>query len=390
MTMIHELPPRETSGREMIARVNMQFKAAAFAALKILDNSEVDRVYCDYHDDFVVRKKVSGGVVYDFYQVKTKGKRNHLWTLAEIFALKKRGQKADAESLKAIADSFAGRLLVHTVNFGDVCGKVTLLTNIQFHDDVESLVKELQNCIITSSSGKIIADNLVNIFKLDSTLDKNVVLAWLKKLELEPGVQYIGSEPDDFVAAARAAIFKYSEIDLTHQEINEIAESLVSLVHRKSFAKVLTESTPYELDDIVGVGIDDMLSILSISRDVYQALLLGEDGSVIKSASIIQRKMKAAGASDSMIEYCSQQKVKWDLWLRNERHLIPEFDLNFILDRIQQVQTEWMSSGGSMSDLQGRIQALRSESLFSEKTPSLTQELVLGGILASMVRRKAQ
>src|SRR6185295_16849069 len=88
---IHATPPRETAGRETVLRFRMQFQAAAYAALEILVGGEVDRVYCDYQDDFVVRRSVAGVVEYHFFQVKTKGKANQQWDVAEVFALKKTG-----------------------------------------------------------------------------------------------------------------------------------------------------------------------------------------------------------------------------------------------------------------------------------------------------------
>jgi hypothetical protein len=103
-----------------IERFDKQFRAAAYAALEILEGKEVDRVYCDYQDDYVVRRIEASGNRYHFVQVKTKGQRNYLWTLVDVFALKagKKAPSADEVQLKAVADSFAGKLYLHTVNFG--------------------------------------------------------------------------------------------------------------------------------------------------------------------------------------------------------------------------------------------------------------------------------
>ena len=62
MDSILDKKPRETAGRETVNRFRMQFQAAAFAALEILSGKDVDRVYCDYHDDFVVRRKIFGSL----------------------------------------------------------------------------------------------------------------------------------------------------------------------------------------------------------------------------------------------------------------------------------------------------------------------------------------
>ena len=128
MDIIHERAPRETVGRDTVMRFRMQFQAAAFAALEILRGKEVDRIYCDYHDDFVVRRTYAGIVEYHFFQVKTKGKANQQWDIDGIFALKKRGALDTAEKLEAIRGSIAGKLFVHTIEFGEQCREVSVLS----------------------------------------------------------------------------------------------------------------------------------------------------------------------------------------------------------------------------------------------------------------------
>ncbi len=55
---IHDIKAREEVGRETIKRFHAQFRAASLEVVKILENNNVDMVYCDYHDDFVVREKL--------------------------------------------------------------------------------------------------------------------------------------------------------------------------------------------------------------------------------------------------------------------------------------------------------------------------------------------
>jgi len=78
MAELHQIQPREQSGRDTFARYRAQVRAAGIACLYILERKEIDSVYCDYHDDFVIRKTVNGEVKYLFFQVKTKDKQNHL------------------------------------------------------------------------------------------------------------------------------------------------------------------------------------------------------------------------------------------------------------------------------------------------------------------------
>jgi hypothetical protein len=118
-------------------------------------------------------------------------------------------------------------------------------------------------------------------------------------------------------------------------------------------------------------------------------LLDGQDPSALRSASIIERKLRAAGATEGMIEFATQQKVQWDVWVRGTRHAIPEFELNFLLQRIHEVQVGWLHHGGSMAALRHAIEEMAKDASVSSR-PELTNDLLLGGILADLVRSKTR
>ena len=82
MKTIEIIQPAEDVGRDTLSRYDMQFQAAAYAALEVLEGQGVDCVFCDYHDDFVVRRVVGGKTTYHFFQVKTKDKLNEQVTKA--------------------------------------------------------------------------------------------------------------------------------------------------------------------------------------------------------------------------------------------------------------------------------------------------------------------
>ncbi len=385
LNTIHDIPPRETIGRETILRFSMQFQAAAYAALEILTGKDVDRVYCDYHDDFVVRRTVDGCAEYHFFQVKTKKKMNYQWGLRDVFSLKKKSQDSDAESLAKIRDSFAGKLFVHSIEFQDACREISILSNVHFHDDVVSAVAELGTNGITSKSITFLLEKFTEIFKPQSNLTLDDVKKIAGKLTLLPAVTYIGDDPEIFVSAARRQIYKHSEIDLTQQEVDDIANSLVMLVMNKSYSR-LENITPTDLEGVTAICLEDLLSVLSISTEVYRNLLAGEDENAIKTASILQRQLKAAGATDSMIELCSRLKVKWDIWLRKARHIYTELDLTLLLDGVDSVCVSWLREGGEIARLREKIESLHAESKM-QKFSGLDVELLFGGINASLVRR---
>ena len=201
-----------------------------------------------------------------------------------------------------------------------------------------------------------------------------------------------GDDDTDFNALAREAIFRYSEIDLEHTESEGIIDNLVSLVQKKSFAKLISDMTQHEFDSTVGVGVGvtDLLEILSISKGAYRQLLSGGDAKAIKSASIIQRKLSQAGASEEVIEFCSKWKVSWDIWLRNKRHTIPEFEINLLLEDLNEIKNEWAVGLTKFADLDKPIGDLWNKLHAKDMTATLSKELLLGGVFSALVRSEAQ
>ena len=387
MDIIHEKAPRETVGRETTNRFRMQYQAAAFAALEILGGKEVDRVYCDYQDDFVVRRNVSGSVEYHFFQVKTKGRANQQWSLGEIFSLKKRGKLDAEEKLDAIRDSIAGKLFIHTIEFGEQCREVSILSNVHFEDEVLEVQDHLKNGKSNRAYITQLIEKFGEIFAPGMSLSESKLKSARSKLSLMQ-VSHLGETLENFSNAARTAIWKHSEIDLHKHEIDEIASSLVSLVASKS-CEPIRGLTKDKIDLVTGIGLDDLLKVLSISTTVYENLLNGGDPAAIKAASILQRQLKAAGASDSMVETASSAKVSWDVWLRTARHTFPEFDLELLLNDIDAKCRAWILSGSALGDL-GRIVDEVLKSALAKKFSSLEVDLLLGGFCASIVRRASR
>jgi hypothetical protein len=350
-----------------------------------LEDGELDRIYCDYQDDFVTRLNISGQQVYNFYQVKTKSKLNYQWSINEMLGLyKTREQK----SIDKIENSFAGKLLIHTVKFNNSCGKVIFLTNIHFDDDVEAFMKA---CIASDDENKHYTSLLKNFndaFSKDAPLHEAEILKAIKKLHLEPNKSYLLPSDENFYAIARDTIFKYSEIDLRKKESEEIINNLVSLVEKKSFTKLLEDCNESDLDEIAGICLEDMLDILSISKGAYNLLNNGGDSQAIKSASIIQRLLIQGGASNQMIEYASKCKVNWDIWYREKRHNIPEFDLNFIMECISSIANQWSNNNKPLDELKNDITNLSHE--LNDVSKTLTNDLLLGGVFSVIVRNESQ
>lgn len=397
---LHEVDPREIAGRDSTSRDQAQFRAAAHECLSLLEDESLDRVYSDFQDDFVSRINKDGKTSYRFYQVKTKDKRNHQWSTNDMFGIEKRRKakgatKPDSEQQKLvdpqkIADSFVGKMIVHTIKFKNSCAKVTFLTNVHFHDDVEDCLVAL----VSGTKGNVYYDLLVenfnNAFASTTPIPDVQVVDLLKKISLKPNISFLSPDDEEFAALARSTIYKYSEIDLLHQECEEIVRNLVALVARKSFRKLIGAISETELDEKAGIGLAEMLDIMSISKGAYKQLKAGGDEKAIRNASIIQRLLKQSGAADDLIEFVSSCKVKWDIWLREKRHIIPEFDINLILEQIEIGSREWRKDKkGALKELNSVVAALLQEFKPIPMANSLDREHLVGAIFSSIVRNES-
>jgi hypothetical protein len=383
--IITQIKPSEIVGRDTIARYQAQFRAAAYACLSILSGETTDRVYCDFHDDFVCREQKGGKPIYHFYQVKTKSQRNFQWGRLAVLGVGMKKAKSEQ-----IASSFAGKLMLHTVRFKGSCGSVVFLTNVQFDDDLEEVSTALATGDLSNATIKTLIDRFNEALVEGDPLDEATVKENIQKLILTPGAKYLDPRDHDFEAISRDAIFKYSEVDLTHIESAEIINNLVALVEKKSFREDIANLSESDLDDAVGVGVTDLLEILSLSKGAYQALLEGGDPKAIKTASILQRKLRQAGASDQIIQYSSKCKVAWDIWLRDKRHILPEFELNFLLEDLNKIKNLLARGHITFADVQGQIDALWAK--LSDKIAGqiLSRDLLIGGVFSALVRSEAQ
>lgn len=381
--MLGNIKPREQSGRDALARFRIQARSAALASLAILEGGDIDRVYCDMHDDFVVRINRNGLHYYSFYQVKTHSKKNHNWTLNEVFGLNSRIKDLSKHQNSSISNSFAGRLLMHTVVFGENCEAVIFQTNINIDDLIEELVEDIRNGQFENKLSNLLIERFSDCFLCpDDNIEK--IKSHLKKLKFDTDVQHIKLENNNFAAIAKEAIYQYSEIDLTHDEFKDILIKLVELVEKKS-SGIIKELNSESIETLSGISVFDLLEILSISKAAYKALIEGGDLSAVKNASIIQRTLNSTGASEDQIEYLSRCKIQWDEWFRNNRHVLPELKVMTIQNDLAEILTSTLTNNKlSISLLRKPVENYMS----SVKDYGLNENIILGGIMAELVRRK--
>ena len=104
---------------------------------------------------------------------------------------------------------------------------------------------------------------------------------------------------------------------------------------------------------------------------------------------LVQRQLKQAGASESMIETASRLKVAWDVWLRTSRHVYTEMDLEALLQEVESACSNWLLAGGRLAGLRTLLSSMQQKDLMKVFS-TLNNDLLFGAVLAAMVRRGAR
>lgn len=389
VSMLHTATPREQSGRDTFGRYRAQIRSTAINALRILESKEIDRVYCDIHDDIVIRLKKDSSHVFIFLQVKTKDKQNHNWTTNDLLNIPETARDLEKHKLK-IKDSFLGKLIRHTVIFDESCVQIIFQTNINNSDPINAIIKDLELQSFSNRHSKFLSEKFNEIFisEGEKELEEIDIKKQLSKLTFETDVQYLKNGDDNFIPIARESIYKYSEIDLQREELQEILINLLELISKKT-ESIIKDWTLENIENMSGISIDDLLDILSISRDAYYSLLNGEDDKAIKNASIIQRMLKNTNADASLVKKCSELKIDWDVWLRDKRHDISILDLESIIDTTRQIVTENLQgSSFKFAKLRSVAKSILEELGDNNLKYNLTEELILGSIFSQLVKDK--
>lgn len=384
--MLETKQPREQSGRDSFSRYRAQVRSAAMATLSILNGKEVDRVYCDLHDDFVVRLNKNNKYSYIFFQVKTKGKQNHNWSINELLGISSRVKDKTKHDANKIKNSFIGKLLLHTTVFENHCNSIVFQTNINNSDGVDKLISDISNGKFENINVVILIEKFNDCFAPDigKVYSVKEIKEKISKLKFETDIQYLKEGDKNFEPSAREVIREYSEIDLSYTESKEILMKLLELVEKKS-SGTIENLTKESIEKFAGISIDDLLSILSISKNAYRTLLKNGDSSAIKNVSMIQRIL--AGSSGEHVEYCSRCKSDWDFWIRNNRLTIAEFDLTLIVSKVRFLLEKHSNGAIDFKDFGPRIKELILELKNENILFDLTPDHILGAVISELIKR---
>jgi hypothetical protein len=379
-------PPSEQVGRDTFERYKEQAKAACLASLEILEQGEVNKVYCEWQDDYVVRKSKAGKHSYSFYQVKTNKQKSKQWSVNELFGFYHKTKEPDIP--KSLRDSFVGKLLKHTVTFEDACESVVFLTNKSIGKAPTKISEAITNDDGKNSSYKKVLENFLSAFDLDEqTNSLDSIKEKLKKLSLKEEQHYLDSRNENFEPLAHKYIYKYSEIELTYIEATEIIHSLLRVVESKSSGKLdNSDINPKNINARTAIELPELLNELSISKKAYDALLKGGDKKAIKTASTLNRILKKAGFKDSLVEQAAIYKSKWDTWYRIIRHTDHSCELEFLTDMIADEMKQIFEK--RKFDFKDFLPMLKNVSAKLVELPNIKEveeDILLGGFFSILV-----
>jgi Fe-S cluster biosynthesis and repair protein YggX len=278
------------------------------------------------------------------------------------------------------------------VVFDKYCNSVVFQTNINNSDDVDALLIDVESGVFEDRFCKALVEKFNECYEdvINGKLSENKIKEYLNKLKFEADVQYLKEGNNNFRPLVGEKIYEYSEVDLGRLELEEIILKLLDLIERKS-SSIIKEITPESIEKYAGVSIDDLLSVLSISKDAYYNLLDGGDSKAVKSASIIQRTLQSAGSGIQEIEYCTRCKTNWDLWFRKNRHLISELDLNAITQSVKKLFSDMVSFDNQVliASLKGPIEEAVNDLESKKLLYDLNEDLLLGAFFSELVKVKS-
>ena len=342
MARLCEKEPRERAGAKTGRRYDYQYERAARRVLNLLDHQQNHVcVYCDWHDDFVVERG-DPPAQYVFHQVK--GRKSSLgpWTFTEFFGLAKREALPLPASATFKKDGIVPVMLLHYRNFPQTCQGLAFVTNTGLEPQLESFMDALQ-----------VAENLDDLAEEERTAFDFIALAYLagkrplasdavalferlKALTLwldEPHLD----DPNVALTELVDLIERYSEINLRYSQSKNIAKGVIEKVRQKAhFDRTVVPATEAKLREEKGIVLIELLGVLSLSTDGYQALRDGRSPVDIKTLSRLQRYCERHDRKELTTAVCTA-KVEWEAWRHVERHRMDPLDIVSLIDKAKAV-----------------------------------------------------
>ena len=298
-------------------------------------------IYCDWHDDFVVERG-DPPTRYVFHQVKGRKTGYGAWKFLDFFGLTKRETPSIPAKVTFSRKAIVPLMLLHHDNFKAGCEGLAFVTNTGIEPQLESFMNALK-----------VAGTLADLSGTERNAFDHIAKAYLAgKSALAPSPDALferiraislwldeGHLDDESVAIRELVdlIHTYSEIDLSYSQSKNIAREVINKVRLKAHHdKTVIPATDDHLRSEKGIVVTELLVLLSLSTDGYNALRRGDAPADVKTLSRLQRYCERINRKELTPFVCSA-KADWVAWRTAERHLMDPLDFVALLNRAKAI-----------------------------------------------------
>ncbi|MFZ0418419.1 MAG: dsDNA nuclease domain-containing protein [Candidatus Sulfotelmatobacter sp.] len=349
-----EIEPRERAGAQTGRKYEYQYERTARAALDLLtDTAKHVCVYCDWHDDYVIETG-DPPTRYMFHQVKGRTSSQGPWTFNEFFGapMKKTNSPSKKPAMKKPAKkkkpakvnetAIVPRMLLHYANFGHNCAGIAFVTNAGLDPALSGFLETVArsaNVNALPPDARIAFDHIASAYGgTDPPLAASAgdLFAWVRGLKVYTDQGHIDSA-DAALLEIAAVVFEYSEIELGQRQAKQIAREIVSEVRGKvGHRTTIVPTSDEQLRRDKGIVVSELLNVLSLSAQAYEALRAGAGSDAVKTLSRLQRFCEKHDMHKFLVPI-SQFKALWDIWRTIERHNVSSMDFLLLENRANEV-----------------------------------------------------
>ena len=343
MVRLGDIEPRERAGARTGQRYEFQYQRTAKATLTLLDDaSKHICVYCDWHDDFVIEVGAPP-TQYIFHQVKGRTSATGPWTFSDFFGVqKKRGAKPAAKPPPVSPKGLFPLMVLHHHNFGDTCAGLVFVTNAGVDPALSEFIGDIataNNIVRLPQPTRVAFDHLAFAYTNANpplATSPTDLFTWLGSLTLCPDQGKLNDENAALLELGDT-VEQFSEIDLLQSESKQIARQIIGRVRTKaSYSTTKVPAPDDQLREEKGIIVGELLSVLSLSTEGYEALKSGESRETVKTLSRLQRYCRKNNLNEHVAEVCGF-KAAWDAWRTTERHFMRTADYIVLADKAKNI-----------------------------------------------------
>jgi hypothetical protein len=343
MPRLGEIEPRERAGAKTGRRYEYQYERAARWTLTLLDHQLTHVcIYCDWHDDFVLERD-GPPTRYVFHQVKGRESKYGPWTFADFFGLSKReALPLPIKPPKVVRTAIVPRMLLHHEKFGPLCAGTAFVTNTGVEAQLATFLAALVSAEDPSKLDpvELVAfDYIASAYLVGKTplaSSRTELFERLRTISLSLDHGHL-EDGNHALLELVDLVEHYSEVNLLLPESKNIARQIIQKVRIKAHhSTTKVPATDEQLRKEKGIVLDELLSLLSLSSEGYEALKRGDPVATVKTLSRLQRYCLAQGRADLVVPICAF-KAGWDAWRTIERHSMDPLDYVLLVDKAKEV-----------------------------------------------------